>query len=52
MLNSIFIEASRRLTDHWKVELEARLFNNIDEDDALYNVRNDDYAQIAMSYFF
>ena len=49
MLN---LEASRRLSDHWTVELEARAFSSDTMRDPLYAFRRDDYAQLLLSYHF
>jgi hypothetical protein len=46
------VEASRRVSDHWMVELEVRTFQELTEDDPLYSLRRDDYAQLALSYHF
>jgi len=48
------IEASRRLGDAWKVNLEARFYNEIDKTDPLlyYSVRQDDYIQLELVYYF
>jgi hypothetical protein len=49
MLN---LEASRRLGDNWKVELETRLFKNITASNILYGMRKDDYVQLRLIRFF
>ena len=46
------IEASRRLDDHWKLELETRIFHNISPEDFQYSMRNDDYLQITLLRYF
>ena len=48
------IEASRRLGEAWKLSLEARIYDKVDETDPLlYNsVRNDDYVQLELAYYF
>lgn len=46
------LEASRRLTDHIRVGIEARVFHNIDPADPLYSYRQDDYLQLELAYFF
>lgn len=46
------IEASRRFGQHWKLNLEARLFSNISENDLLAAQRDDDYAQLELAYYF
>jgi len=46
------LEASRRLTDHIRVGIEARAFENMDPADPLYSYREDDYLQLELAYFF
>ena len=52
--NSIFynLEASRRLGDSWKLELEARFYENAPPEDPAYGFRNDDYFQIILGYYY
>ena len=49
---SAFLEASRRIGDAWKLSVEGRTFFNIEFNDALYNLRNDDYLQVELAWFF
>lgn len=49
---SYFIESSTRLNNHMKIELEARIFNDIDSDQPIYSARNDDYLQLQLQYHF
>lgn len=49
---SYFVEASTRLTDHIKIELDGRIFADIDRDHPAFALRNDDYLQLRLSYFF
>jgi len=47
------LESSRRLGDHWKIELEARFFENVPRSDvALYGLSQDSYVQISLQRFF
>ncbi len=46
------VEASRRLGARWMIELEVRTFQELTEDDPLYSLRRDDYAQLGLSYHF
>lgn len=47
------IEASRRLGDAWKLSLEARYYEKVDAtDQLLYNIRDDDYIQMELAYYF
>jgi len=52
--NSVFynLEASRRLGDSWKLELEARFYENAPPSDLAYGFRNDDYFQLQLGYYF
>ena len=46
------LEASRRFGAHWKLNLEARGYADTDAGDPLHGLRNDDYAQVELFYFF
>tara|TARA_R110001606_G_scaffold361754_7_gene515321 strand:+ start:236292 stop:237497 length:1206 start_codon:yes stop_codon:yes gene_type:complete len=46
------IEASRRLGNRWKLSVEGRLFKFNQTDNALYQVRNDDYFQVELARYF
>jgi len=46
------IEASRRLTQHLTLSLEARQYNNIQANEALHSYLKDDYIQFELAYFF
>ena len=46
------LEASRRIGERWKVELEARAWTGVDRDDAMYPLQRDDYVQLTLSRFF
>ena len=47
------IEASRRIGENWKMNLEARLFSGLtDSTSLLYSLRQDDYAQLELAYYF
>lgn len=46
------IEASRRLGQSWKVTLEARVFSNMEEEDPLYQLRQDDYIELQLARYF
>lgn len=52
--SSIFsIEASRRFGSNWKAEIEARMFNNIDDSELLLsNFKEDSFLKISISRFF
>ncbi|NVK23213.1 MAG: hypothetical protein HWD86_11905 [Kangiellaceae bacterium] len=50
------LEASRRLGDSWKLIIEARFFEGIDDtkpmDSLFYPLRNDDYISISLEKYF
>jgi hypothetical protein len=46
------VEASRRFGEHWKLELEARLFSDVPRDDVLHGLRNDDFVELDLRYYF
>ena len=46
------LEASRRIGERWKVELEARAWIAVDRDDAMFPLQRDDYVQLTLSRFF
>ncbi len=46
------IEMSRRLNDKWKLEAEARVFSNIEEESPEFDFRADDYVQLELRRYF
>ncbi|GAA3954699.1 hypothetical protein [Allohahella marinimesophila] len=46
------IEAERRLRDDLKLEFAVRLITQADEDDSAFALRNDDYAELGLNYYF
>ncbi len=48
----INVEASRRLGDSWKAELEIRLFSSVKESDPGFLIRHDDHLRFELSYHF
>ena len=46
------LEASRRIGEHWKVELEARAWTGAERGDPMFAFRSDDYVQLTVSRFF
>ena len=47
------MEAARRIGNSWKVELEARIFSNIDVDELiLTNFQQDSFLKFSLSKFF
>lgn len=49
---SFSLEASRRLTDHLKLEAEGRVFTGLKPNDPVYSFRQDSYLQLGLNYFF
>jgi len=48
----VSLEASTRLTDNWKLNIEARVFSGLLPSSAFYSLRDDDYLQIELLYYF
>jgi len=48
----ISLEASRRLGDSWKLEVEIRSFQHVENAGLLQALRKDDLMQIDIAYFF
>ena len=46
------LEASRRIGERWKVEIEARAWIGVDENDPMFPLQRDDYVQLTLSRFF
>ena len=46
------LEASRRLGTRWKASLEAAAFLDQDEDRVYYDLRDDDYIRLDLTYYF
>ncbi len=46
------VEASRRLGDRWKIEIEIRMFFDVDRSDLLWSLERDDYLQIELQRYF
>lgn len=47
------VEASRRIGETWKAEIEARIFNNIDTNEfILSNFQNDSFLRFSISKYF
>ena len=49
---SLRVEASRRLGDSWRLELELQTFTNIDEQDPLIAFEDDDFLLVELAYYF
>ena len=48
----ISLEAHHRISSNWKLTIEARAFTNISNTGLLNSVREDDFLQIDMGYYF
>ncbi len=48
----ISLEAETRLTEFWKLEVEIRLYEDLNEEELLYAIRRDDHLQIRFSRYF
>jgi hypothetical protein len=46
------LEASRRVGNDWKLGLQARFWDKVDDRDALFGLRNDDYIEFKISRYF
>ena len=49
---TLSLEASRRIGERWKVEIEARAWVGVDENDPMFPLQRDDYVQLTLSCFF
>lgn len=49
---TVFVEASRRLGDTWRVTLDARFFMDTPPFDPLFVFRRDDFIQLRLARFF
>ena len=50
--SSAFIEASSRISPHWRWKLDGYFFSSDDTDDTFYFLRRDDHLQFTLEYFF
>ncbi len=46
------LEASRRITSHWKINVNAYLVLDSTKTEGLHDYRNDDYVQLELLYYF
>ena len=46
------LEASRRIGDRWRADLEIRFFSDVAEDDPLFDLRDDDFLCFQLTYHF
>ena len=49
---SLRLEASRRIGNGMKLNIEGQVFTDVDEDDPLYTFSKDDYIQVELQKFF
>ena len=49
---TLSLEASRRIGERWKVELEARAWIGVEDGDPMFPLHRDDYVQLTLSRFF
>jgi hypothetical protein len=49
---SLRVEASRRLGDSWKLNLELQTFSGVAADDPMKLFERDDYLQLELAYYF
>ena len=50
--HSFIIEASRRISDAWRLSLEVRTFHDASNGELLDQIHKDDHIQLTASYFF
>jgi hypothetical protein len=50
--HSLNVEGSRRFGDNWLLSLVSRFFFDIPEDDPSFSIRDDDYIQLELAYYF
>ena len=46
------VEAEWRLARSWKLEGELQIWNNIDQEDPIFDLRRDDYLQLELAWYF
>lgn len=49
---SFLIEGSHRLTNNFKMVIDARIFDSEEPKDLTYAIRQDDYVQFTLEYYF
>ena len=48
----VSVEASRRLSDRWTLELEGRFFTNVPQNDPLTAIASDDHITVRLNLYF
>ncbi len=46
------LEASSRINDNWKWRIDAWFFQSEQVDEAIYSIRQDDFVQLSLEYYF
>ncbi len=46
------LEANRRFGESWNVDVEARIFDNVSDEEFIYFLREDSFLQLSLSKFF
>ncbi|HDL20482.1 MAG TPA: hypothetical protein ENG86_10245 [Nitrospirae bacterium] len=46
------VKGSRRFGDNWLLSLDAWAFLNVSREDIIYSLRDDDYLQLQVAYYF
>ncbi|MDJ0740609.1 MAG: hypothetical protein QNJ91_12910 [Gammaproteobacteria bacterium] len=46
------LEASRRIGNDWRVDVQARWWSNVDDDDPVFGLRQDDYVELRLTRYF
>ena len=46
------LEVTRRLTDHWKLNIDGYWWFEDEDDDLLYFLRDDDFISCSLAYYF
>lgn len=46
------LEAERRLGDTWKLGVEARVFSNLSDSNPMKDLRDDDFVQLNLEWFY
>lgn len=49
---AVFVEASRRFGDNWRITLDARFFLSVPPGDPLFVFRTEDFVQLRIARFF
>lgn len=49
---SVIIEASRRVGDDWKINLDGRFFSSDDPLDLSYSIKQDNHLQLTVERYF